>query len=75
VDVVDIYVPIKCGGAWVNPGDVVCGDHDGVVVIPQDLAVDIVRLAEEKQAKERKFSRGLKKGETLAQMFKKHGVL
>lgn len=75
VDVIDIHVPIKCGGAWVNPGDVILGDHDGVVVIPQDIAVDIVRLAEEKHAKEKKFQSGLKKGKTVAQMFKKYGVL
>lgn len=75
VDVIDTHVPIKCGGAWVNPGDVIFGDHDGVVVIPQEIAEDIVRLAEEKRAKEKKFQSGLKKGETVAQMFKKYGVL
>ena len=30
-----IQVPVVCGGAPVSPGDVVLGDADGVVVIPQ----------------------------------------
>ena len=34
-------VMIQCGGVLVVPGDVVFGDDDGVVVIPQDL-VEIV---------------------------------
>lgn len=30
--------PIGCGGTIVFPGDIVCGDEDGVVVIPRHLA-------------------------------------
>jgi regulator of RNase E activity RraA len=30
--------PIGCGGVLVFPGDIVCGDEDGVVVIPRHLA-------------------------------------
>jgi len=75
VEVIEIHVPIQCAGASVNPGDVVFGDHDGVVVIPQEIAVDIVRLAEEKQAKEKKFQSELKRGVSLSKLFKKYGIL
>ena len=34
-DVVAYNVPIECGGVTVNPGDIVFGDADGVVIIPQ----------------------------------------
>jgi len=37
--------------------------------------VDIVRLAEEKYEKEKKFIEGLRKGATVAEMFEKYGVL
>ncbi|PGZ95389.1 regulator [Bacillus pseudomycoides] len=31
----EINIPISCGGTAVNPGDIIVGDADGVVVIPQ----------------------------------------
>lgn len=36
-----INVPIQCGGVPVNPGDIILGDDDGVVVIPQEDAVKV----------------------------------
>jgi regulator of RNase E activity RraA len=38
-------VTIGCGGAAVQPGDVIVGDADGVIVIPRTLADDIVDAA------------------------------
>jgi len=35
-EVVEINVPIFCGGVLVKPGDIVVGDADGVVVIPRE---------------------------------------
>jgi regulator of RNase E activity RraA len=37
---------VICGGVIVNPGDLVLGDEDGVVVIPRARAEDIVARAE-----------------------------
>lgn len=42
---VDIQVPIGCGGVMVNPGDVLVGDSDGVIVIPLEMAEDIAKEA------------------------------
>lgn len=33
-----INVPVICGGIGVSPGDIVIGDADGVVVVPQESA-------------------------------------
>ena len=38
---IDLNVPIGCGGVAVYPGDVIVGDDEGVVVIPQHLAEEV----------------------------------
>jgi RraA family protein len=44
----EVGVPIVCGGVEVRPGDVVYGDADGVVVVPQALHRAVVaRIGEE----------------------------
>lgn len=48
----DINIPISCGGVAVNPGDIIVGDADGVVVVPQNQAKDILTKAKEKVAKD-----------------------
>ncbi len=35
-------VPIVCGGVIVNPGDIILGDEDGVVVLPRERAEAIL---------------------------------
>ncbi|WP_147534211.1 RraA family protein [Bacillus marasmi] len=54
----EINVPISCGGQAVNPGDIVVGDADGVVVIPRAIeqevyekAVNKIKKDEEREAK------------------------
>lgn len=44
----EINVPISCGGVAVHPGDIVVGDVDGVVIIPQEEAEAVVEGAEQK---------------------------
>ncbi|GEL16915.1 hypothetical protein [Pseudonocardia asaccharolytica] len=38
----EINYPIACGGVVVNPGDVVVADAAGVVVIPQQIAAELL---------------------------------
>lgn len=38
----DVDVTISCGGATVQPGDVIVADSDGVIVIPPALVEDVV---------------------------------
>ncbi|MGX1695565.1 fumarylacetoacetate hydrolase family protein [Microbacterium keratanolyticum] len=47
----DVDVTIACGGAAVQPGDVIVGDSDGVVVIPPHLVEEVVAetLAQEEE--------------------------
>jgi regulator of RNase E activity RraA len=42
---VDLNVPIGCGGVPVYPGDMVVGDREGVVVIPQHITDEVATEA------------------------------
>ena len=41
----EVNVPIVCGGQVIMPGDILVGDADGVVVIPQDSARELLIAA------------------------------
>jgi regulator of RNase E activity RraA len=43
----EVNEPVQCGGVLVWPGDVVLGDDDGVVVLPSQLAGEVVDEAAE----------------------------
>jgi 4-hydroxy-4-methyl-2-oxoglutarate aldolase len=45
--------PISCGGVAVNPGDLILGDGDGVVVVEREKAESLLELATTKFADER----------------------
>lgn len=49
---IDLNVPIGCGGVPVYPGDVIVGDDEGVVVIPQHLADEVAADAAEQEKME-----------------------
>jgi len=38
-------VPVACGRALTLPGDIIIADDDGAVVVPQQLASEVVRVA------------------------------
>jgi len=38
----EINFPVACGGVVVNPGDIVVGDDAGVVIVPQQVAGDLL---------------------------------
>jgi 4-hydroxy-4-methyl-2-oxoglutarate aldolase len=58
-----INVPVVCGGASVQPGDVIVADVDGVVVVPRQTAAEVARLGRERVAKEEKTRERLRNGE------------
>jgi 4-hydroxy-4-methyl-2-oxoglutarate aldolase len=47
-----VNVPVVLGGLVVRPGDVVCADDDGVVVVPRDEATWALDRSRERVAKE-----------------------
>jgi 4-hydroxy-4-methyl-2-oxoglutarate aldolase len=47
-----VNVPVVLGGVVVAPGDVVCADDDGVVVVPRDEVAGAVEAARARVARE-----------------------
>jgi 4-hydroxy-4-methyl-2-oxoglutarate aldolase len=58
-----VNVPIVCAGALVQPGDVIVGDQDGVVVVPRLQAAEVARLGEQRRAREEGTRARLRAGE------------
>jgi len=73
--VMEIEVPVVCGGVLVRPQDVVVGDADGVVVIPREVEERVVALAIEKVSGENSTREALRQGEPLASVFQRLGIL
>ena len=68
-------VPIACAGVKVAPGDLVFGDADGVVVIPRRVEAEVLRLAFQKATGEKNTLRDLQRGDALADVFARYGIL
>jgi 4-hydroxy-4-methyl-2-oxoglutarate aldolase len=68
-------VPVECGGVAIMPGDIVFGDVDGVVVIPQTHELAVIDKAIVKLTGENNTRDALRKGESLADVFKRFGIL
>ncbi len=70
-----VDVPVICGGVKVAPGDLVFGDADGVVVVPQDVESEVLRFAFDKINGEKHTMRELREGAYLRDVYAKYGVL
>ncbi len=57
----DVQVAVQCGGVLVLPGDYLTADDGGVVVVPQQLAAEVVERAGEYEALEGAVKRQLER--------------
>lgn len=75
VDVISIGEPITISGVQARRGDLILGDEDGVVIIPQGVAEETLRLAHDKVAGENRARADLAAGVPMGEVFKKYGIL
>lgn len=59
----DVNVSVVCAGRQVEPGDVVVGDDDGVVVVPRVRAADVLRSSREREEREARLRKRYRDGE------------
>ncbi|MCT4706505.1 RraA family protein [Enterobacteriaceae bacterium H16N7] len=73
--VIDYGVPIEFNGIRVNPGDIVYGDRDGLLIIPQAIEHDVITQALEKVSVENKVRLAIHSGMSTVEAFDKFGVM
>ncbi len=73
--VVDFNCSIEMNGVAINPGDIVFGDRDGVLVIPKDVEEKVIHLAFEKATTESKLKKAIENGMSTVEAYAKFGVM
>jgi len=73
--VIDYRIPIEIGGVRINPGDIIFGDLDGVIVVPRDIEVEILMQALEKGRAEKKVRNAILQGMSTVEAFEVFGIM
>jgi len=60
---------VACAGVTVQPGDLVAGDSDGVVVIPPGIAVELLADAREQEQEEEFIATRVAAGERIEGLY------
>ena len=66
-------IPIKIGDVTIKPGDIVMGDIDGVLIVPREIALEVLKRAEEIKENEKKIFGWVKEGQSIKQITDKGG--
>lgn len=72
---IEMDTAIECAGVRVRSGDLMFGDIDGVVVIPQERAEEVIDRARRKASSENHTREELGQGRLLREVYEKYGVL
>jgi 3-hexulose-6-phosphate synthase/6-phospho-3-hexuloisomerase len=72
---IEVNVPISCGGALVDPGDIVLADEIGVVAVPRAEAADVLARAQAQAELEEATRRLIAEGKTVDELLAEFGRL
>jgi regulator of RNase E activity RraA len=72
---IEINVSIVCGGAIVNPGDIVLADEVGVVAVPQEEAAGVLERALAQAEQEEATRQRIGAGKTVDELLEEFGRL
>lgn len=73
--VMDYRIPIEWDGIRINPGDIIYGDRDGVLVIPAHLVEEAFTGAIEKARGEKLVQKALEEGMSTVDAYNKYGIM
>ncbi len=73
--VTNFRCPIEVGDVWVEPGDLIFGDIDGVLVVPQKLVDCVIGKALEKATGEKTVRKAIESGMSATEAFATFGIL
>jgi regulator of RNase E activity RraA len=73
-EILDWDTTTVVGGVEVSPGDVVVGDVDGVCVVPEEVAEDVLREAEELANTENHVRQAVREGVDPLDAYEEYGV-
>jgi len=73
--VIDIDVNIELDGIPICPGDLIAADVDGIVIVPQEIEIKVVRAAWEKAHAENRVRDAIRGGMSATKAFETFGVL
>ena len=68
-------IPVILDGVTIRPGDYIFGDIDGVIVIPKEVAEEVIRQAAETVEKENEVRTRLLNGSTLQKAYEEIGAI
>jgi regulator of RNase E activity RraA len=71
----DLNVPISCAGVLIMPGDILVGDPEGVIAIPQGVAAQVADEGAETERRDAFSRRKVEAGSDLAEAYPLSGTL
>lgn len=73
--VIDYQTSIEFNGIRINPGDIMFGDLDGVIIIPKEVEEEAFSAAIEKSRGEKLVKRALENGMSSKEAFSSFGIM
>ena len=73
--VIDYRCALEIGGVRIEPGTLLFGDKEGVLVIPAEAEEEVVRLALEKVRGEKLVAKAIREGMSAVEAYKTFGIM
>lgn len=72
---VQVNVPVVLDGQVIEPGDIIVADENGIVVVPMDAAVEVLKGTQAQVVKERVIREKIASGASVQQLLAEFGHL